>query len=674
MKNKKGISLIVLVITIIVIIILAAAVILTLNKSNPIENAKEASFKNDIKDYSEALELYISKQTLDSLGEFKKENLDKKAYKETEKIEGTIKEILPDMKNEYASKFKIERGKLLYVGNTKKEEKWLMEIDMEVRMAILDENGVIIGVKNFENLYGTLEIPKEATGIATGAFFNNKGLEKIDFSKNSKITSIPSGCFRDCSNLKNIILSNSITSIGNLAFQGCISLDDVVIPNSVTDIGSQAFYYCTGLTNIQLSNNPNFKTINNYILCGTKVSNLQLPENITTICMYAFSGCHNLKELSIPKNVSTIYNAFGNCSNLAKINVDANNLNFASYDGSLYSKNYDTLITCPNGKSDINMHANTKTISNNAFESCLKLTTLNIPQNVSTINAAQISNCTNLLNIIIDPNNQDFTFKDGVLYTKDMSVLISGTNTVSNVTVPSTVTSMRAYAFQNCRKLNKIDMSNSKIANIPGRSFENVGLSEILLPSTLKSIESQAFCGTNLTNVTLPEGLTTIHNIAFYSNGALNTVSVPSTVNSMTQPFAACGNLKNITVSPSNPNYCVQDGAIYNKDKSALVCMPGNKSTFTVPNTVKTLKYGCMSYSGGLTNVILPEGLMNIETCAFSYDSSLLSITIPSSVTGIYDAFSECTSLKYINVLKPFNSIPGAPWSAPYGINTVKWN
>ena len=74
-KGKKGISLITLVITIIVIIILAAAVILTLNNNNPIENAKEATFKSDVKTLQSELTMYVAKQTADTLGGFKAEEL-----------------------------------------------------------------------------------------------------------------------------------------------------------------------------------------------------------------------------------------------------------------------------------------------------------------------------------------------------------------------------------------------------------------------------------------------------------------------------------------------------------------------------------------------------------------------------------------------------------------------
>ena len=66
--NRKGISLIVLIITIIVVIILAAVVILTLSKNNPIELAKEARFKEDVRIFQDELAMAVSKQYTQSGG------------------------------------------------------------------------------------------------------------------------------------------------------------------------------------------------------------------------------------------------------------------------------------------------------------------------------------------------------------------------------------------------------------------------------------------------------------------------------------------------------------------------------------------------------------------------------------------------------------------------------
>lgn len=68
MKSKKGISLIVLIITIIVVIILAAAVIITINKNNPVESAKEATFKEDVRIFQDDLALTVAKEYTDKQG------------------------------------------------------------------------------------------------------------------------------------------------------------------------------------------------------------------------------------------------------------------------------------------------------------------------------------------------------------------------------------------------------------------------------------------------------------------------------------------------------------------------------------------------------------------------------------------------------------------------------
>ena len=112
MKEKKGISLITLVITIIVIIILAAAVILTLNNNNPIENAKEATFKSDVKTVQSELTMYIAKQTADTLGGFKAEELNL-----NETTTPKIEEILTSIKSSgLKGKVEVQNGKLVYTG------------------------------------------------------------------------------------------------------------------------------------------------------------------------------------------------------------------------------------------------------------------------------------------------------------------------------------------------------------------------------------------------------------------------------------------------------------------------------------------------------------------------------------------------------------------------------
>ena len=121
-SEKRGISLIVLVITIIVIIILAVAVILSIANNNPIENAKEARFRNDMKVIEEELNLYIAKKYADDLGN----------STEVVNLDGeNMVKALPSTKD-YKDKVKIVGGNLELTGSASDEEKdWAKKIGIK---------------------------------------------------------------------------------------------------------------------------------------------------------------------------------------------------------------------------------------------------------------------------------------------------------------------------------------------------------------------------------------------------------------------------------------------------------------------------------------------------------------------------------------------------------------
>ena len=124
LTHKRGISLIVLIITIIVIIILAAAVILTITKNNPVSSAKEATFKEDVRGMQDELSLYLSKKYTKDLMNFNKEEINLESDKMVEELPSTKK---------YKDKVKVEKGELVWIGNTDTEGyEWFKELSGDV--------------------------------------------------------------------------------------------------------------------------------------------------------------------------------------------------------------------------------------------------------------------------------------------------------------------------------------------------------------------------------------------------------------------------------------------------------------------------------------------------------------------------------------------------------------
>lgn len=123
--------------------------------------------------------------------------------------------------------------------------------------------------------------------------------ESITYNgKTYTVTNIGSYAFRNCTDLTSITIPNSVTSIGYYAFSGCSSLTSIIIPNSVTSIGSSAFNKCSGLTSITI------------------------PNSVISIGGYAFYGCIGLASITIPNSVTNIGNyAFYNCSRLTSVKV-----------------------------------------------------------------------------------------------------------------------------------------------------------------------------------------------------------------------------------------------------------------------------------------------------------------------------------------------------------------
>ena len=288
------------------------------------------------------------------------------------------------------------------------------------------------------------------TSIGKNAFKGCTGLTSVTIGND--VTSIGEYAFKGCTGLTNITIPNSVTSIGDLAFEGCTGLTSVTIPNSVTSIGGSAFSRC-GLTSITI---PNSVTIigNRAFMECTGLTSVTIPNGVTSIGEFTFYNCTGLTSVTIPNSVTSIgaqafwdctgltsitigngvtsiaRDAFYGCEGLTSINVAEDNLNYASIDGVLYSKDKKTLIMCPHGKTG----------------------SVTIPNSVTSIESGAFSGC-GLTSINVAEDNLNYASIDGVLYSKDKKTLIRVPITKTSFTIPNSVTSIGGFAFSGCTGL-----------------------------------------------------------------------------------------------------------------------------------------------------------------------------------------------------------------------------
>lgn len=351
------------------------------------------------------------------------------------------------------------------------------------------------------------------------------------------------------------------------------------------------------------------------------------------------SHANDILTVQINNGVTSIGdNAFYGCSDLTSINIPESITSIGDY----------TFCNCTD-LTYINIPENVTSIGEFTFSGCASLTSINIPKNVTSIGDYAFSYCTNLTTINIPEiltNIGDYTFK-------------SCTSLIS-IDIPKSVTSIGDYAFCDCTNLTTIDISPN-MTNIGESAFFNcLSLTSIDIPETLTNIGESAFmyC-TNLTSINIPESVTSIGDNTFYW----------------------CSSLTSIQVENGNPNYCSENGVLFNKDKTVLIQYPAGKkeTTYNIPENVTNIGDGafggCTEY---LTSINIPESVTRIGDYAFSDCVSLTQMTVlatipPAVASGAFDRVDRnipvyvpagsLEAYKTANIWREFNlqaNIPGS--------------
>ncbi|MCH5274352.1 MAG: leucine-rich repeat domain-containing protein [Lachnospiraceae bacterium] len=213
------------------------------------------------------------------------------------------------------------------------------------------------------------------------------------------------------------------------------------------------------------------------------------------------------------------------------------------------------------------------------------------------------------------------------------TILVSYTGTAKTVSVPASVTEIGAEAFAGNTTMEKLEFKGSAVEKVDYRAFAGCsGLKEVKLPNSVLRLGNGAFADcTALEKFTIGSGL---------SDPGIGT-------------FAGCIALKTITVDKNNTAFSVDDGCLYNADKSKLyLLLPVRKSdSYTMPSSVTDIAEYAFWGNEAVTTVRLSSNLKKIPDYAFANCKSLTGISIPYSVTVIgLKSFADCVNLENVSI------------------------
>jgi hypothetical protein len=553
-----------------------------------------------------------------------------------------------------------------------------------------------------------VNIPDGITEIPDGAFAYCESLRQITIP--SSVTMIGGGAFTSCLSLTSVVIPYGVTTIEWRAFQNCIGITEIVIPDSVTYLGEYAFDSCISLSYLRISSNITVIPPEAFRACWS-LTTVIIPSGVVTIKDKAFEVCNELRAVVIPASVEVIGDeVFNGCTKLDYVfvvrsfgEVEHGSLNYPLYsaeyytysasmpqdggkywhyvngvpviwdvyyngagysagltyvsngDGTCYVKDAGSftgsVLTIPS----IAPNGDTVTaISASAFEGCLTIKTVIIPDTVKIIGERAFALCTNLNDIIFGSAVESIgeeaflgcTSLTGVRLGNSVKAIgaraFMGCESLVSAALGSGIVEICEHTFDGCTNLTSVSYGNG-VKRIGDYAFRGCDLWAVVIGNGVQTIGKHAFENCQISSLIIGNNVVSIGEYAFANCTGMHDLTIPkATENIDVSAFMNVGDMEFIKVHKDNPNYMAENAVLYSKDGKTVIRFSLYCDLFGYGSALLNVEYiedYALSGCNRLDNLHLSGDLISIGDYAFEGVEVLWAVYFHGSV----DAWNNVT-------------------------------
>ncbi len=478
------------------------------------------------------------------------------------------------------------------------------------------------------------------TGIGWLAFAYK---DITDITIPDTVTSISDYAFKGCKKLSSITLPESMEHLGT-GFIAGTSISSIVIPKNVIYCGDNrggAFYETDTIKSVTFEDG--MKSIPAYTcyagICGS-VTSVNIPDTVTQIETGAFKNCQLLNSIKLPDNIEIIGVSAFSGSGLTEIYIPKT---IISISDEAFKKctslknvmmNYnDAIIESPiEGTCTYICYE----IGKSAFEGDTSLSFVHLSENVLKIGACAFMECSSLTSLTIPERVREIG-----------SGFIAGT-AISSITIPKNVTNTGS-ALGYSKELKSVIFEEG-IKKIPDYiCYYGYSVSDVSIPDTVTEIGKSAFGNCNLLeSVRLPDSITEIGDRAF-EESALISINIPNAITKIGEwAFANCKSLQTVTMNRNDTvkrtdSKCVIGESAFQWDTSL--------KSVDLPENLTEISRHAFANCSSLANITIPDKVTEIGEYAFSSCISLETLELPDSVKKIgSSAYISCKNLSSVKI------------------------